>query len=120
MTLLSLRYGDRVQRTQAAQDQAEEDDMSIREAEHQIDIGLFLDEYPRWELGTPHRAIILHKMFLHATNRGCKEEEQMVFQGYHGSMYDPESEVDQSAMELVGYHMSQREMGDNYQSIYLL
>ena len=75
ITLLSLRYGDRVQKTWAAWDQAEEDDISIREAECQIDIRLFLDEYPRWELGTPHRAIILHEMFLHATNRGQKEAE---------------------------------------------
>ena len=78
MTLLSLTYGDRVQRTRAAWDQVEEDGISTREAEHQIDIGIFLDEYPRWELGTPHRAIILHKMFLHAANRGQKEAEQMV------------------------------------------
>ena len=101
MTLLSLRYGDRVQRTLAAQDWAEEDDISIREAKHQIDIGLFLDEYPRWELGTPYRAIILHELFLHAADRGWREAEQMVHQGCHGSVYDPESKVDQSTMELV-------------------
>ena len=74
-TLLSLRYRDQVQRTWAAQDFAEENNTSICEAEHQIDIGLFLDEYPRWELGTLHRAIILHEMFLHATDRGQKEAE---------------------------------------------
>ena len=120
MTLLSLRYGDRVQRTRAAWDFAEENDMSICKAEHQIDIGLFLDEYPRWELGSPHRAIILHKMFLHATDRGWKVAEQMVHQHCQSSVYDPGSKADQSAMELVGYHMSQREMRDIYQSIYLL
>ena len=118
--LLSLRYRDQVQRTWVAWDFAEENDMSIHEAEHQIDIRLFLDEYPRWELGTPHRAIILHKMFLHATDRGQKEVEWMVCQGHCGSVYDHGSEADQSAMELVGYHMSQREMRDIYQSIYLL
>ena len=47
MTLLSLRYGDRVQRTQVAPEFSEENNTSIREAECQIDIGLFLDEYPR-------------------------------------------------------------------------
>ena len=94
--------------------------MSICEAEHQIDIGLFLDEYPRWELGTPHRAIILHEMFLHAADRRQKEAEQMVCQGCHGSVYNPGSEADQSTMELVGYHTSQKEMRDVYQSIYLL
>ena len=35
-------------------------------------------------------------------------------------MYDPDSKADQSAMELVGYHMSRKEMRDIYQSVYLL
>ena len=70
--LLSLRYGDQVQRTQAAQDFAEENNTSIHEEECQIDIGLFLDEYPRWELGTPHRAIICTKCFYTPLIRGRK------------------------------------------------
>ena len=119
-TLLSLRYGHWVQRTQAAWDFAEENNMSFHEVECQIDIRLFLDEYPRWELGTPHRAIILHEMYQHAADRGQKEAEWMVCWGHHGSVYDPGSEADQSAMELVGYHTSQKEMRDVYQSIYLL
>ena len=120
MTLLALQYGDRVWRTWAAQDQAEENDISIREAECQIDVGLFLDEYPRWELGTPHWSVVLHEMFLHTAKRGQKEVECMVCWGHWGSMYDPNSEADQSVMELVGYHMSQKEIRDIYQSIYLL
>ena len=35
-------------------------------------------------------------------------------------MYNPDSEADQSAMELVGYHTSQKEIRDIYQSVYLL
>ena len=35
-------------------------------------------------------------------------------------MYNPNSEADQSTMELVGYHASQKEIRDIYQSIYLL
>ena len=35
-------------------------------------------------------------------------------------MYDSNSKADQSAMELVGYHTSQKEIRDIYQSIYLL
>ena len=120
MTLLLLRYGDRARRTCMAQDFAEENNTSIWEAKCLIDIRLFLDEYPRWELGTPHRAIILHEMFLNAMDRGQKEAEQMVHQGCHSSVPNPSSEVDQSAMELVGYHTSQQEMRDVYQSIYLL
>ena len=109
-----------MQRSWAAQDWAEEDGISIWEAECQIDIGLFLDKYPRWELGTSHTAIILHKMFLHTMDWGQKEAEWMVCWGCCSSMYDPKSEADQSAMELVGYHTSQKEMRDIYQSIYLL
>ena len=120
MTLLALQYWDRVQRTQAAWDQAEENDILIREAECQIDVGLFLDEYPQWELGTPQQSVILHEMFLHATERGQKEAEHMVCWGRWGSVYNPNSEADQSAMELVGYHTSQKEMRDIYQSVYLL
>ena len=73
-----------------------------------IDVRLFLDEYPQWELGTPYWSVILHEMFLHATKRGQKEAECMVCWGCRGSMYDPTSEVDQSAMELVGYCTSQK------------
>ena len=44
----------------------------------------------------------------------------MVCWGCWVSMYDSDSEADQSAMELVGYHTSQKEIRDIYQSIYLL
>ena len=54
------------------------------------------------------------------TNRGQKEAECMVHWGHWGSVYESDSEVDQSAMELVGYHMLQKEIRDIYQSIYLL
>ena len=59
-------------------------------------------------------------MFLHAANRGQKEVECIVHWGCWGSMYDPNSEADQSAMELVGYHTSRKEIRDIYQSVYLL
>ena len=81
MPLLPLQYGNRVQRTWAAWNHAEENDILIREAEPQIDIRLFLDEYPQWELGTPHQSVFLHEMFLHATDRGWKEGECMVCWG---------------------------------------
>ena len=107
-TLLAPCYGDWVHRTWAAWDFAEENDTLIQEAECQIDIGLFLDEYPQWGLGTPHWTIILHEMFLHSAKRGWKEAECMVCWGHWGSMYDSDSEADQSARELVGYHTSQK------------
>ena len=39
--------------------------LSVREAEQRIDAELFLNEYPRWELGAPHQSVILYEMFLH-------------------------------------------------------
>ena len=45
---------------------AEEEGLSIREAERAVKSEMFLDEYPWRELGTPHQTVILHEMFLHA------------------------------------------------------
>ena len=93
---------------------------SIREAKHQIDVGLFLDEYPWWELGTPHWSVILHEMFLHAANRGWKEAECMFHWDHWGSTMGPNLQVVLSAMELVGYWTSCKEIWDIYQIVYLL
>ena len=49
-----------------ARHQVEEEGLSIREVERVVKSEMFLDEYPWWELGTPHQTVILHEMFLHA------------------------------------------------------
>ena len=54
-------------KSQTAREWAIEVGLLLREAEQRLDAKLFLDEYPRWELGAPHWSIILHEMFLHAT-----------------------------------------------------
>ena len=59
-----------MQKSQAAREWAREVRVSIREAEHQVDAKLFLDKYPRWDIGGPHCPIILHSMFLHAVGKG--------------------------------------------------
>ena len=94
--------------------------ISIREAKCQIDIGLFLDEYPQWELGTPHQSVILHDMFLHAADRGQKKAECMVCWGHWGITMGPDLQVGPSAMVLVGYWTSCKEIRDIYQSVFLL
>ena len=103
-----------------AREQAREMGILVREAEHRIDIGLFPDEYPRWELGAPHWSVILHEMFLHAAEQGWKEAESMVCWGHWGSTSDPNPEAGYSTMELVGYQTSHKEIWDIYHSIYLL
>ena len=51
-------------KSQTAREQAIEVGLSLREAEWRLDTELFLDEYPRWELGAPHCSVIFHVMFL--------------------------------------------------------
>ena len=116
-TLLELHHGGSVG---IAQKQAKETGTSVREAECRIDVRLFLNEYPRWKLGTLHQSVILHEMFLHAAERGQKEAEHMVCLGHQGSASEPDSEAGHSAMELVGYWTSCKEIQDIYQSVYLL
>ena len=100
--------------------QAEKEGLSFREAERVIKSKIFLDEYPWWGLGTPHQMVILHEMFLHAAGWGQKEVECMCHQGCQSSILEPNPKADQSAMELVGYQMSRREIRYVYHSVYLL
>ena len=64
--------------------------------------------------------VILHEMLLHAAGQWQKEAEHMCCQGHQSSIPEPNPKVDQSAMELVGYQMSRREIRNVYHSIYLL
>ena len=77
MALLMLIYGDRMGKTQEACHMAEQEGLSYRKAKWVVESDLFLDEYPRWDLGSPHHLIILHEMFLHAESGGQKEVERM-------------------------------------------
>ena len=120
LSLLDLHYGNCIQRSRVAWERAGEKGISVQELKRQVDLELFLDEYPQWGLGIPHWSIVLHEMFLHAAEQGWKEAECMFHQGCCGSIYEPDPRADQSTMELVGYHMSQKEMRDIYHSIYLL
>ena len=103
LALLTLEYGDRMEKSQVACCQGQEEGLSFREAEIVIESELFLDEYPQWGLGPPHWSVILHEMFLHAAGWGQKEVERMCCRGHQSSIPEPNPKVDQSAMELVGY-----------------
>ena len=120
LMLLELHYGGHMQRSWVAQERAGETGISIRESERQVDIELFLDEYPQWGLGTPHWSVVLHEMFLHVAKWGQKEAECMSCWGCWGSVCEPDPGVNQSAMELVGYRTFWKEMRDIYHSVYLL
>ena len=51
---------------------------------------------------------------------GQKEAEHMHHQGCQSSIPEPNPKADQSAMELVGYRTSRKEIRDVYHSVYLL
>ena len=119
-SLLELHYGGRLNKSQTTREQAIEVGLSVREAEQRLDAKLFLDEYPRWELGAPHQSVILHESFLHAAEQGWKEAERFICQGHQGSLSRSDLEVDQSAMKLMGYLTSHKEIQDLFHSIYLL
>ena len=59
-------------------------------------------------------------MFLHAAKPGQKEVERLICWGCWGSMSGPNLEVGQSAMELVGYQTSCKEIWHICHSVYLL
>ena len=120
MTLLTLIYGGRMKQIREACHMAEQEGLSFREAERVVETDLFLDEYPWWNIGSPHWTVILHEMFLHVASRGQKEAEHMCCWGCQGSIREPSSEADQSTLHLIGYHMSPKELRDMYHSVYLL
>ena len=66
-SLLELHYWDWMHKSQTTREWATKVGLSFREAEQRLDAKLFLDKYPRWEIEAPHQSIILHEMFLHAT-----------------------------------------------------
>ena len=115
-----LNYGDRMEKSWMACCWAEEEGLSFREAERVVELELFLDEYPWWGPGTPHQSVILHEMFLHAKVQGWKEAECMCCRGCQNSIRGPNSEADQSAMALIGFRTSQKEVREVYHSVYLL
>ena len=120
MALLTLTYGDRMEKTREACRMAEQEGLSYREAEQVVESDLFLDEYPQWNIRSPHWSVILHEMFLHVASQGQKEVEHMCCWGHQGHVKEPNSEEDQSALHLIGYHTSQKELRDVYHSVYLL
>ena len=68
-------YGDKRNKTLTAKEQASVEGLSIRETECHMDVDMFLDGYMRLKEGSPHQSVILHEMFLHATEQGQKEAE---------------------------------------------
>ena len=66
---------DKCNKSLTTKGQANTEGLLVREGEQRMDVELFLDEYPRWEVNSPHCLLILHRMFQHAVEQGQKEAE---------------------------------------------
>ena len=115
---MELHYRDRVNKSQTTREWAIQVGLLYREAKQRLDVELFLNEYPRWEVGAPDQSVILHEMFLLAAKWGWKEAERFICWGWQGSLPRPDLEADQSAIKLVGYRTSHKEIRNLYHSIY--
>ena len=79
--LLELKYGSKWQKSLAAKEQVRNGGMSVCKAEHCMDVEMFLDEYPWWQVGGLHHPIILQGMFVQAVELGQNEAERLIYHG---------------------------------------
>ena len=119
-SLLELHYEEKHEKSLAAKEQANAEDLSVRETEHHMDVDMFLDGYAGWEVGSPHHPIMLHKMFQYAMEQGWKEAEWMICWGQGHSFPKLDPKVDISAIQLVGPQTSKEEFRALYYEVYKL
>ena len=119
-SLLELHYGGRMSKSQTTREWAMEVGLSVREAEERIDAELFLDEYPRWELGSSPLVCYPPKDVSTCSQVRAEGGREAHPTRPQGSVSRPDLKADQSAMELVGYLTSHKEIWDIYHSVYLL
>ena len=79
--LMVAKYGCKREKSRQAKRRSAEERKPMWEMERAVDIDLFLEAQKQWAKDSPHRLVILHEMFLHATSEGRKEVEQVVCQG---------------------------------------
>ena len=79
-----------------------------------VDVDLFLSTQNHWAEDSPHRLMILHEMFLHATAKGWKEAERMICRGFWQYMPKLDPRADLSAIQLVYPMIGRRELLDLY------
>ena len=72
------------------------------------------------EVDSPHRLIILHEMFQHASGQGWKEAECMIHSGCQRGLPKLDPKADVSAIWLVGPQTSREEFKSLYYEVYKL
>ena len=77
----------------AAKKRAQEEGISVWEAECHLDSKFFLDEYPRWRADSPQCPGILQRMFAYAEELGWKECEWTIHRGHQQPVPREDAEV---------------------------
>ena len=81
-TLLSLRFENQMAKTATVKKLMEEEGISLRKAERQMDTNAFLDKCQCWgHCGSCH-PFLMHQMFAHAMATGQKEHDWAMCQGW--------------------------------------
>ena len=93
--------------------------LSIWEAEHCLDVELFLNEYPRWNVRGQHHPFILQWMFIHPAKSVWKEAERLIHYSCQQGLPRLDSKADVSAILLAGYRIPMEEI-DIYHQVYAL
>ena len=97
-TLLELHYEDKWHKSIAAKKQAKDEGILVREAEHHLDTGFFLDEYLQWEASGPQCPFILQRMFMHTKTMWQKEMEWVIYLGSRQALPRLDAKVDVPAI----------------------
>ena len=97
--------------------QANTEGLLIWEMDHHMDIDMFLNEYPHWEVEGLHHPLILQEMFLQAAH-SRREAEWMISWGCQHGLLHLDLQVDISAIQSVGPQTSRKEIWHLYYQVY--
>ena len=106
-------------KTTAAKKLVRETGVSVREVERWLNTYVFFDEIPQCKSGGPHCPYLLQRMFTQAENTGQREYDHIRQRGHPQSMLKDACQVT-SAVELVGYRTTHKEVFNLYQEVYQL
>ena len=107
-------------KTVAAKRLAAEKNISVWEAERQLDAKLFLDEIPKWEPGGPHYSLLYQKLFTHTKAARLKEYHQGICQGHWQASPERSPQVEISTVGLLIPSPMYEEILTLYQEVYQL
>ena len=92
----------------------------MRKMKRALDVDLFLEAQEQRAKDSSHCLIIFHKMFLHATSKGQKEAEQVVYLGHQQYMPQLDPEAGIPAIQLVHPEIGREKLLDLYLEVYML